>query len=254
MCAEYLDKLPELHKKVLNRRLVGIYFIENFMGSGMADFVLDENDTIYCNLFINPGTLKTDITEWMTFRENTCFSPGDPDLSIVQDCGKEYTGLMYILLHETSHIVDYVCSVTPYIDAAIKEIKHKPDVSTGFTQGVWEKYDTPEKAYDFNGRSEISFYGFKGGPKISKNEAEAFYTRCGNTPFVSLYGASNWAEDWAESVTWYYFTGILHQPYEIQIYKAQELIMVMTPMDREKVKMRIPVIEEILAGEMDTTF
>jgi hypothetical protein len=237
------------HKKVLKKRLVGIYFIKNFLGSGMADFVLDKKETIYCNLFINSATLQNDISSWMTLRENSCFSEEDPEkadaIRIVQDCGNEYTGFMYILLHETTHVVDYVCSITPYVSNAIKEIFKKKHVHTRFTQDVWDTYYTPVKEYDYELRPEITFYGMGGGPKISKKDAETLYRRCGETPFASVYGSQNWSDDLAEFVTWHHYTGVLNQPYEIRIYQGDVLMHTFKPMEREKVRQRVPAVEEI---------
>lgn len=248
LCADYLDKLPEQHKKVLEKRLVGIYFIKNFLGSGMADFVLDQKETIYCNLFINSATLQNDISSWMTQREDSCFKE-EPDtadaIRIVQDCGNEYTGFMYILLHETTHVVDYVCTITPYLSNAIKEILNKKLVHTRFTKGVWDTYYTPVKEYDYVLRSEITFYGLRGGPKISKRDAETVYRRCGETPFASLYGSQNWTDDLAEFVTWHYYTSVLNQPYEIRIYQGDVLMHSFKPMEGEKVRQRVPLVEEI---------
>lgn len=255
LCAEYLDKLPEQHKKILKKRLVGIYFIENFLGSGMADFVLDSERILYCNLFLNPETIQNDISTWMSFRENSCFIKEEPgknsQITIIQDCGKDYTGLMYILLHETTHVVDYVCSITPYIEEAIKVIFNKKHVHTKFTQNVWDTADKPVKEYDFDLRPEITFYGMGGGPKISKKDAEALYTGCEKTPFASLYGSLNWADDLAEFYTWYYYTTVLNQSYEIRIYKGDTLMHTFKPMEGEKVRQRIPVVEEIFRTVAD---
>ena len=123
---------------------------------------------------------------------------------------------------------------------------NKKDTPTPFTGGVWDTYDIPVKKYEFKNRTEITFYGLQGGPKINKSDAEALYKCCEQTPFTSLYATWNWAEDWAEFVTWYYVTGVLYQPYEIRVYKDDSLIHSFTPMESEKVKERIPVVVEIL--------
>jgi hypothetical protein len=129
----------------------------------MADFVLDKDRKIYCNLFLNPETMHNNISTWMTLRENSCFlDDAHSGITIIQECGKEYTGLMYILLHETTHIIDYVCSITPYISHAIREIFHKKNIHTEFTEKVWETYDTPVEKYDFKFRREIAFYNLGG--------------------------------------------------------------------------------------------
>ena len=44
---EYLKLLPPIYQKVFKERCAGIYFVENFMGNGMASWIVDRDDKIY---------------------------------------------------------------------------------------------------------------------------------------------------------------------------------------------------------------
>lgn len=43
----YLAWLPPLHRRTLEERLLGFFFIKDFQGSGLADFALDDRTNFY---------------------------------------------------------------------------------------------------------------------------------------------------------------------------------------------------------------
>ena len=244
MLEEYLAKLPSLHKRVLRERLVGIYFVNNFWGSGMADYVLDEIDQLYTIMILNPETMKHDMTAWMTYRENTIYKKYDQSIRVEVDCGTKYTGLMYALLHETSHIVDYVMNFTPYPDRDM-QLLGKTRSGTEFVKDVWDGFDRPEARYDVPKRKEITLYGFKNGPHLSLKGAVPLYEGLSQTPFASLCGWMAWPEDFAEYVTWSHFTENLDQPYTITVYEQDNPVFTYAPMSSEMVMRRGHAIRDI---------
>lgn len=240
----YIELLPQLHQKTLEEKLLGIYFINDFIGSGMADYVLDKEKNIYSILILNPETLNHDISTWMTHRENTCFINDNDQVKIQFECGSEYLGLMYILLHETTHIVDYIHEFTPYVEENIKTInKGVVKKVTPFIENIWNEYNVPVVEYDKEFHENITFYGLGGGPKLSISSAQDIYDQLVELPFASLYGSRNWAEDFAEMAMWYHFTEKLGQPYEIKIYINSELLKIYKPMDFKNVMNRFHILE-----------
>lgn len=245
LIADYIGKLPPLHKKVMQERLVGIYFVQNFQGSGMADYLLDEKDDVYTILILNPDVLKNDISGRLTYRENSCFIKNSPDFRIEVDSGEAFKGLMYILLHETTHIVDYIKNYTPYVEEELRELKQIKTRSTDFVKGIWTGYSKAVEQYDYMLRDKVTFYGWNKGPKINISDALGLYRQMSDRPFASLYGSQSWAEDFAEFVTFYHLTQKLKQPYEIRYYKGQELIFRYAPMSAPKVMERSATIQGI---------
>ncbi len=239
-----INKLPELHKKVFKERLLGIYFVDNFLGSGFAEWVLDDNKQVYCFMVFNPKVLKNNISDWITHKENTCFINDNPDISIEIDCGTAYNGFLYILLHESTHIVDYVKIITPYVEEALIGILGMKIETKEFTQGIWADYSIPEKDYDYNYRKSITFYGFGGGPKINISDSGNVYKQLSQTPFVSIYGSKSWAEDLAEFLAFYHLTQKLNQPYTITVYKGNNPIHSYKPMESAKIKERSLIMEQ----------
>ena len=90
------------------------------MGSGLTDYVLNERGDLFAIMVFNPDALKMDISAWMTIRENSCFIKDDPSVRIRVNCGTQYKGFLYALLHESAHLVDYVDHRTPYVEEDMK--------------------------------------------------------------------------------------------------------------------------------------
>lgn len=218
-----LSLLPERMLKVFDESLIAIYFVENFLGSGMADFVLDDRGQMKTVLYINPATLKNDISKWLTFKENSCFIP-DAQASVRIWCGTNHTGLLYILLHEGAHIVDYIDAVTPYVEKSLIGIGKQGKGSKAFTKRVWQSYKVPQKKFDYPRRDKVDFYGLGGGPHLAMTNAASLYWSLEKTPFASIYGSMNWAEDLAEFVTFYHLVEVLGLPYEVKYYRKGLLV------------------------------
>ena len=243
----YLSQLPPLHKRVLQDWLIGIYLVNDFQGSGWADYVLDESDNLYAILIFNPVVLKEGISELLTRKENSCFIQDDPRLRVEIDCGKDFRGLMYILLHETSHIVDYLQGHTPYVEEEMRELGKALQQVTPFVSGVWAGYAEPTTMYDFPFRKEVTFYGLNQGPRIRITDAMQVYEGLAKAPFVSLYGSMNWAEDFAEFITFYHLTNKLGQPYEVKLLQGNEGKLAHSPIKAKRVLERSRLVQAVYA-------
>ena len=251
---EYLDLLPAWFDAMLVERLVGIYFVENLLGSAFTEFVLDKDDTVYAFIAVNPATLGTGLSEWMTVREASCFSGassgtgGSAAADAVQvfvDCGTTYKGLLYALVHECGHVADYVYHYTPYTDPAIAELGLGV-ADTPFVENIWTEYAKPEGRADFAGRTDVTFYGTGGGPKIPIAGAAELYQRLSNSPFPSLYAAQNWAEDFAECFTWYFFTDRLGQSYRVGLKHGGTIEVEYEPIYWSRVVHRFPQLDPVV--------
>lgn len=235
-----LENLPPLHKKVMKERLIGIYFIRNFLGSGAADWVADEKKSLYFYLIINPKLLAMkDLTEVLTWRERSCFID-EGDVEITVNCGGGANPLSYVMLHEGTHIVDYALRITPYAEKEVREFYPDPKDETDFVREVWKSLRDPFKRYDF--RKDLTFYGFGKGPRIKASDAPGVYRGLAGSPFVSLYGSQSWAEDLAEFVTFYHVTQKMRLPYVISVAIKGKEVMRYRPMENPEVRKRFRVM------------
>jgi hypothetical protein len=235
-----INKLPPLTKQVLQRRLIGIYFIKNFMGNGLTDWVMDTGGNTYVFMVFNESAFTQNISELLTNKEKTCFIQDTSGTDIRIDCGTAYNGFLYIILHESAHAVDYIMRLTPYVDDTIQPYLGKVPSSTDFTRGIWNKYDTPCDRYSFTGK--VFFYNIK-PPRLLFSRAGDYYADLCSSPFVSLYGSMLWPEDLAELVTLYHLTEILKQPYIIKILKGGTMIQSFRPMESPRVRKRTTLMQ-----------
>jgi hypothetical protein len=178
--------------------------------------VLGENEEIYAFMVFNAETLHFDLSEWITYRENSAFGPGEGQ-TIRADCGSAYRGFLHILLHEATHVVDFVEGVTPYLHTGVPATGERDRIEGDerFTAGVWRDFRAVHRRYEFDLRDKITYYGLRGGPRLSLRDAETIYGQLASTPFVSLYAATTAAEDLAELVAWYHISHNLGQPHRI---------------------------------------
>jgi len=235
-----INLLPGNIRKILNSHLVGIYFINDFLGSGLTDWITDEKGNFYCYMVINPVSLKADLSDYITQKEATCFKNDSETIKISIDCGREHKDFLYILLHESVHVVDYVTYITPYVEDAVLPFRGEIPDSTPFTEKIWEGYDRPVQ--DFAMRKQITFYGLNKGPKISITDAVKLYKDLSETPFVSLYSTMNWAEDSAEFLTFYHLSAVMGKPYKINVFNKNTHLYSCEPMSNPLVKKRIGTI------------
>ena len=245
MVARYLDLIPPRHGKVLRERLIGIYFISPFMGGGLADWVLDDSGKVYAVLVINPEVFRRSLSEWLTYRENSCFRDDGLKVKMSVDAGSRFNGLMYLLLHEAAHIVDYVENHTPFVEPVLKEMTGRGADDRSFTRGIWADYGKPLPGSTYAMRGDVTFYGLSGGPKIPAGKAPDLYRGFAKSPFPSLYGSQSWAEDFAEMFMAYHLVKKLGQPFTVRVVKDGKELYRYSPMDAEKVKARFEYLEKL---------
>jgi hypothetical protein len=245
--ATAIEILPPLHRKILRERLVEICFLQDFSSSAWADWLIDEQGDIYCVLAINHSVLQTNLSEWLTSRAGSCFFHDASGFDLCIDAGTEHTGFLGIFLHETTHIVDYVVNITPFVESstyalAVKQEREFRD-SYPFTEKIWEGPYSPLVEVDLALGDSITFYGTAGGPKLGLSTAAELYAQLTNSAFVSLYASQSWSEDLAELALYYHLTEKLHQPYTVSIMKGNEIHTTFQPLDNPRVQARLPLLE-----------
>lgn len=236
---ENLSLIPEEYKTILNDRLLGIYFIEDFWGSGLCSYAVKDKNEIYTIVFLNPDLLNMTLNEAFLYKERSCFYINeDEGYDIKVDISDKYSGILYILLHEFTHAMDYVKGLTPYADPSLLNYRVLNDKSFE-AKKFWNDYNKVRKEYDFPIFEKITFYGFNNGPKINLEQARYLYKTLDKTPFVSLYSTFSWAEDLAELKTISYLTNELKCNYQINVLKGKEVIYTFNPLNNKKVLERL---------------
>ena len=246
MIDDYFKLLPPYFQKVLKERLIGIYFIENFYSSGLTDFVLSEEGKIYTILFLNPEILGKSISELFTSKDMSCFMRDNDGLSLEINISDDYSGLLYILVHEAAHIVDYVDRKTPYVHNVMKDLGCIREENAPFTEQFWDSYDRPVDFLLISYNEKLNFYTQSADKKISPNDMLSVYQEFQSTPFASLYSYSNWAEDFADYITLYYLTHYLGMNYRIGIFDNGKTLFDYEPFANRTVSDRFYQLDDIL--------
>ena len=228
----YFAALPAPMRRAYQERLVGIYFIRNFTGNGMSDWLMDEAGQVYAWLVLNPAAFPKTISETLTAREASVFK-GDAGVTV--DCGTKYQGVLYTILHEGLHVYDYARGVTPYVEDTVVYAA-RSGKGRGVSWDVWKNINKPRSDADYPERDKLRFYGLGGGPAIPAADAVRLYKGFVKSPFPSLYGSRSWAEDAAELFTFYHLTRALKQPYAIRVAGKESLTI--EPMKSGKVLSR----------------
>jgi hypothetical protein len=248
--SNYLQQLPEKYRQIIKEKVVAVYFIENYMGGGMTNEAFDKNGNMYMVWFYNPEILHRTIGDWISYRENSYFNGDSPGISITVECTNEYTALMHTLLHEASHVYDFYYHITPFTMLSLKN--ENSALRTDFTEMVWVEFNLPIDGYDFFYFVTLFSYGL--GPAQSKLLAFGLYEFLLKTPFSTLYASQNWAEDFAESFTWYYLGKYLNCNYKISIINSvaeNQEILVYEPMLNTLFTNRFGCFVEIMESGSD---
>ena len=221
-----IANLPEKFAAKIAPRLLGIYFVENLIGSGWGDWVPGKDGNNYFIMIFNSSVLKMSASEWITGKEKSVFVFDQPGYALEIDIGSGMSGFYYIFYHEITHIYDYIAKVTPGEDSMKSAQEYELMQGNAayrkkypYIDGVWKYFTTPEDQHNFPGRENITFYGLSGGPKIKISEAPAYYEKLKSTPFVTLYGTLNWMEDFSEYMAAYMSAVVMKRPWTLRITK-----------------------------------
>ncbi|MDO9067120.1 MAG: hypothetical protein Q7W05_01530 [Deltaproteobacteria bacterium] len=237
-----LHAIPDIQRVVLDRRLVGIYFVENFSAGGYSDYLYDRDGNLYTILVLNPAILSTGISKWIREKELSAFKNDIADINLTVECREgNMTALVYIMLHETTHIMDYVSGCTPYVE---KDLAHRGKSldSSSFTGEAWLDYDLPLARYDFPLRSKLGFYGAAKDSGISRSELPGLYRSLAATPFTNLYASQNWAEDFAETAAFSSLARIIGSGCIFRVEGPGTDPFEISTIFREPVERRLPIL------------
>lgn len=216
--------LPVQVKRLIERKLAGIYFVKDLGGTGYTDYIEG-------GLFgPNAGFIVLDIdvlskntaNDWATWKERTPFKPAAQyrlDAMIEangQDSRKN--AIQYILLHELGHVLSIGENFHPQWGP------QKNKISLGrypFARLSWEAGNKNDHLYtsrfetQFPLRKNVVYYF---GAKLDGDQMATVYDQLEHTNFPTLYAATSPGDDFAESFVSYVHTVMMKRPLEIRIY------------------------------------
>ena len=118
-----IRRLPKKYVDKITPRFLGLFFIENMIGSGWGEWVPGPDGEVYTIIALNPECLKLTASEWLTKKEKSIFIFDDPAYDLHIDIGTDLSGFYYIFNHEVSHAYDYLAQVTPVEPRMVSTMK-----------------------------------------------------------------------------------------------------------------------------------
>jgi hypothetical protein len=223
--------LPPLHQRILKQHLHSISFMDNMPNTALTSPVDSGGGPKQFNITFRGSLLDEHVSEWATWKENTCFKPADGANYKVRVEGGRMDAIIYVLLHEATHIVDVVTGITPHPQDANAVVE-----STLFTKDIWRLMNKPADPYI---DSLLEQTRFRSGKPVPISLAPEVYAKLSKTPFPSLYATAAWSEDIAELATIYHMTTQLKQPFYVVVTKDNVELARFEPMKNELVKGRL---------------
>lgn len=235
--------LPPLHRRILGERLRRVSFLDGMPNTALTSTVNPDEPYRLFDITIRAGVLGEDVSEFLTEKERTCFDTTGSSLSVSIEAGP-LDAIVYVLVHEATHIVDSTLQITPAPRPGDQPTNGSS--ASSFTESVWSERTIIAPRYRDPLLEHVKFRA--GGEMLPIDRAEAVYAALRRTPFVSLYGSSNWHDDVAESVTWYHLTEELEQPYRIVIRDAGKETFAYEPMKAHIVRNRFDQMGRFYEG------
>ncbi|WP_324678563.1 hypothetical protein [Hymenobacter sp. GOD-10R] len=230
--AKAFSHLTPLHRRILQQHLHSISFLDNMPNTALTSPVDAGGATKMFNITFRASLLNENISQWATWKENTCFRQEADSGYSVRVEGGTMDAIIYVLMHEATHIVDVVRNLTPHPAQASTVVPPTP-----FTQDVWRMMNKPAEPYS---DSLLEQTRFRSGKPLPIGRAPEVYARLAKTPFPSLYAMAAWSEDIAELVTIYHLTAKMKQPFYIVVTKNKVELARFEPMKQKLVQQRLP--------------
>jgi hypothetical protein len=221
------EEMPPLQQRVLKERLEGISFLDDMPNTALTSTVLSADSVRRYHITFRAAVLHQTISQWITEKENTCFSTDDSSIHVAIEAGSE-PAIVYILLHEATHVVDGSLALSD----------RPSGFRRNFTSRVWVGHSTMA----FNDTLLEKNHFRRGGRVYPVSLAASLYAALERTPLVSLYSTSSRNEDLAECLTVYHLTQVLKQPFKVIVTKAGKTVVAYEPVKESRVWQRMRLL------------
>jgi len=226
-----LDSLPTLNRNVLGNKLHALAFVDGIPGEGTGLTSPVAKTGLY-DITLRASILDEPLSTFLTTKERRLFIDDGSGVSVTVS-GTGIDALAYVLLHESSHVMDFACGVTT-------------ESNSRFVAGVWAngKELVPELA-----SSPVAATYFRGARRLGVGQAQNLYDSLARSPFVSLYATASQREDFAELVAWHEILKQHHGSLVIEVNDARGNVLGhWEPLTFPGLQKRFLYVDELLAS------
>jgi hypothetical protein len=179
-----LESLPLLNRDALDKHLHQLAFVDGIPGEGTGLTSPAAQEGQY-DITFRASLIDESLSTFLTTKERRVFTDDGSGVNLTVT-GTGADALTYVLLHESSHVLDAACGI----------IKTFPNA---FDKDIWT---APHVMVPKLAQALSTQTSFHGGSRVALNRAPDVYDSLSKTPFVSLYATSSAREDFAELVAW----------------------------------------------------
>ncbi len=225
------NEIPQAVRNLFNRRLAGIYFLENLGSTGYTEYIDNRaGEHVAAFIVLDAGVLKKfTANTWASWKENTPFKPGSEYSlkALIEEPANDNrkNAIQYILLHELGHVLSVGGRFHPPWGQPHKpEPKGRyPYLDLSWTMapgagGATSRYDGK-----FPQRKDVVYYS---QARLDSSQMIATYTNLQATNFPTLYAATRPGDDFAEAFASYVHVELLGRPWKITIERDGKIAKV----------------------------
>ncbi|MBI3556241.1 MAG: hypothetical protein HY074_08255 [Deltaproteobacteria bacterium] len=235
--------LPPAIQAMITAKVAGIFVVKDLGGSAYTDIVYSSDAArkpLKGVVILDISALNRKANEWLTWKESSPFKPEAPyslQARLEQpDLDTRSSAIQFILLHEFAHALSIGENATPLWGLNPTEVAD-PAKFPFFSQS-WQvqlpvapasrgKYVSRfDKQMPL--RAKVLYY-LPLKTTLLAGQSVEIYEKLAQTNFLTLYGATNPFDDFAEAFATYVHGVLLKRPYRITITKAGKTLLTFTP-------------------------
>lgn len=209
--------LPKSQLMAIQKKLVAITFVSGLGSAGYTESIEDDAGHFIGGLIVlDSSTTTKNAGQWVSERDESAFENGpfQVQFSLTNRSLPTISALEYTLRHEVAHLITLNGDLVPHWN--INQIQKLDFLSFKFLGISWKEDLTPIAGRFPSDKEPLNFFTDK---RIANSMILKAYSWLHLTDFSSLYASQNFAEDFAESTTLFYYTKILGYKYQVKVLK-----------------------------------
>ncbi|MBC7603265.1 MAG: hypothetical protein H7255_11490 [Ramlibacter sp.] len=246
-------ELPASVQVLFERRLIGIYLLDELGGTGWTEVVRDGSSHPMGGMIVlDASVLKArTANQWATWKENTPFKP-DPRWQLharIEDAERDTRryAIQFILLHELGHVLSIGSDVHPSWLIDPKDVDERARFP--FFELSWRTDRQRDRFFSLFDltlarRDDVVYYF---GARLAASDMVPLHTTLEQTNFPTLYAATRPGDDFAESFASYVHTVLMRKPWEITLSRdGQVTKTIKSCWEEPRCAAKRAVLEEVL--------